>query len=154
MAQALAEKLEQTGPAKKEGWSQHHKVSCWQGCRSHLCQKENEQSHQSRSPDLEMEDRVKVSKSYILVRKRKVRAVAWRGKNRLCSEGMWISRRRGRAGKENLCRRRRKHEWMQKFSRSVWRVPVSFQVPPNLKWGRRLGDKRPAHKVTRQNKSG
>ena len=34
-----AKKLEQTGPAEKEGWTQGHNDSSWQGRPSRLCQK-------------------------------------------------------------------------------------------------------------------
>ena len=44
------------GLPKRKGWPQCHKVSsCWQGCQSCLCQKEEDHSHLSRTPDREME---------------------------------------------------------------------------------------------------
>ena len=51
MAQASAEKLEHTGPAKKKGWPQCHRESSWQVRQSRLCQKGKEQSRLSRAPD-------------------------------------------------------------------------------------------------------
>ena len=56
MAQASAEKLEHTGPAKKE-WPQCHKVSIKQECQTRFCQMQKKQSHQSRSPYREMGER-------------------------------------------------------------------------------------------------
>ena len=53
MVQALAEKLEHTGPAESKEWPQCHKESSWQVRQSHLCQKKKEQSRQSRVPDHE-----------------------------------------------------------------------------------------------------
>ena len=52
MAQASAEKLEQTGPAEKKEWPQcHRESSSWQIRQSRLCQKRKEQSRLSRAPD-------------------------------------------------------------------------------------------------------
>ena len=51
MAQASAEKLEHTGPAKIKGWPQCYKESSWQVRQSHLCQKEKEQSRLFKAPD-------------------------------------------------------------------------------------------------------
>ena len=42
-------------PRRKE-WPQCHRESSWQVCRSRLCQKEKEQSRQSRVPDHEGEE--------------------------------------------------------------------------------------------------
>ena len=54
MAQASAEKLEQTGPAEKERvTSVPQRESSWQERRSRPCQKEKEQSRLSRVPDHE-----------------------------------------------------------------------------------------------------
>ena len=50
MAQALAEKLEHTGPAEKKEWPQCHRESSWQVHQSRLCQAEKEQSCLSRVP--------------------------------------------------------------------------------------------------------
>ena len=56
-------------------------------------------------------ERVKVSESRTLVRKRGIRAGAWRGKGGLHSEGRQIPRRKRRACKKSLPRRSRsKHE--------------------------------------------
>ena len=54
MAQVSSEKLEHTGPAEKESvTSVPQRESSWQVRRSRLCQKEKEQSRQSRTPDHE-----------------------------------------------------------------------------------------------------
>ena len=53
MAQASAEKLEHTGPAKIKKWPQCHKESSWQVQKSRICQTEKEQSRQFRVPDHE-----------------------------------------------------------------------------------------------------
>ena len=74
MAQALAKKLEHTGPAEKEKVaSVPQRESSWQVRRSRLCPKEKKQSRQSKAPDHEGE-RVKVSESRILARERGIRA--------------------------------------------------------------------------------
>ena len=52
MVQASAEKLAHTGPAEKE-WPRSHRESSWQVCRSRFCQKEKEQSRQSRISNYE-----------------------------------------------------------------------------------------------------
>ena len=88
MAQTSAEKTEQTGPAKKTKWSQCHKVSC-QGRQGRLCQMENKQSHQSRSPDRE-EGESQGQEEPHLGEKKKVRAEARGGKGELHSEGILI----------------------------------------------------------------
>ena len=66
-------------------------------------------------------------------------------------EGMPAPRRRGRASKKSLFRRsRRKHELVSGRKSSPGRSAeswVSFQVWPNLKWERGLGDKVPDHKM-------
>ena len=42
-------------------------------------------------------------------------------------------------------------EWTLQLSRRICRVLVLFQVWPNLKWERRLGDEGPAHEMTGRN---
>ena len=55
MVQASAEKLEHTGPAKKERVaSVSQRESSWQVQKSRLCQKNKEQSRQFRVPDREV----------------------------------------------------------------------------------------------------
>ena len=63
MANAMAErcKLQQKslntlGMPNRKGWSQRHKASSRRECQSLLCQKEKEQSHQSKSSDREVEE--------------------------------------------------------------------------------------------------
>ena len=54
MAQALSEKLEHTGPAEKERVSSvPQRENSRQARRSRPCQKEKEQSRQSKAPDRE-----------------------------------------------------------------------------------------------------
>ena len=80
---------------------------------------------------------------------------AWKGKGGLhTSEERKISRRRGRACKENLPRRKHERVSGGKNFRKICRVLVSLQVFPALKWEKRLGDKGPAHKMTGRNESG
>ena len=56
-------------------------------------------------------ERVKVGESRTLTRKRRIRAIAWKGKGGLYSEGRQVPRRKGRESRESLPRRsRRKHE--------------------------------------------
>ena len=57
------------GLPKRKEWPQCHRESSWQERRSRPCQKEKEQSRQSKAPDHEGE-RVKVGESRTLARKR------------------------------------------------------------------------------------
>ena len=50
MAQALAEKLEHTGPAKRKEWPQCHRDRSWQVRQSRPCQKEKAKSRLSTAP--------------------------------------------------------------------------------------------------------
>ena len=100
------------GLPKRKEWPQCHRKSSWQERRSRPCQKEKEQSRLSKAPDREGE-RVKVSESRTLTRKRGIRARAWNGKGGLHQERRQISGRKGRASKKSLPRTsRRKHERM------------------------------------------
>ena len=72
-----------------------------------------EQRNRAVSPEHQIVkgERVKVSESSTLARKREIRAGAGRGEGGLYSEGRQITRRIGRASKKSLFRRsRRKHE--------------------------------------------
>ena len=110
MAQASAEKLEQTGPAEKERVASVPQERSWQKRRSRPCQKEKKQSRLSRVQGHEGE-RVKMGKSRTLARVRGIRARAWRRKGGLDRKGKQIPRRTGRASKKSLPRTsRRKHE--------------------------------------------
>ena len=81
MAQSSAEKLEHTWPAEKERVaSVPQRESSWQERQSHPCQKEKEQSCQSRTPDHEGRE------SRTLVRDRGIRTRAWREKGGLHDE--------------------------------------------------------------------
>ena len=118
MAQASAEKLEQTGPAAKERVATERAVGKSAGAH-----------HSKRA------------------RVRGIRARAWRGEGGLDREGRKIPRRTGRASNKGFPRTsRRKGEWTQKLSRTICRVLVSLLVWPNLRWERKLGDEEPAHK--------
>ena len=63
------------GLLKRKKWLQCHRESSWQVHQGHPCQKEKEQSRQSRVPDHEGE-RVKVSESHTLARERRIRVRA------------------------------------------------------------------------------
>ena len=52
MAQALAENLNIMGLPKRKRWSQCHKVSSWQGCPIHVCQRK---TNTAIIPDREIE---------------------------------------------------------------------------------------------------
>ena len=139
LAQASAEKLEHTGPAEKEKVSlQCHRESSWQVRQSRLCQKE--QSSQSKVPDREGE-RVKVSKSCTLARKRGIRARAWSGKSGLHSEGRQIQWSRRRARKKSVPRRSRKrHERVSGRKSSPGRSAESwFHSKSGQTWNRKRG---------------
>ena len=82
MAQASAEKL---GLPKRKEWPQCHRESSWQERRSRPCQKEKEQSRQSRAPDHEGGESQSGREPH-LEREREIRAGAWRGKGGLDRE--------------------------------------------------------------------
>ena len=106
MAQASAEKLEQTGPAEKKRVAS---VPQSEQLSSTPKGKGTEASVQStRSCGGE---RVKVGESHTLARERGIRARAWRGKGGLHGERRQVLRRKGKLSKKSLPRRsRRKHE--------------------------------------------
>ena len=107
MAQPSAEKLEHTGPAKKE---REHSVPQRRPEPPFAKKKRNRAVCLDRAPDRDGK-RVNVSKSRTLARKREIRARAWRGKGGLHGEGRRVSRKRGRSSKKSLPREsRRKHE--------------------------------------------
>ena len=92
MAQAVAEKLEDTGPAEKKGvvlGQQREQLASTPIC---LCEKEKEHSRLTRSPDHEVGG-VKVSESCTLVDGGGIRAGGWGGKSGLHSEGRQVPRR-------------------------------------------------------------
>ena len=95
---------------KRKKWSQCHRESSWQERRSRPCQKEEEQSRQSKAPDHEGGESQGGREPH-LGEKEGIRARAWSGKGELHRERGQIPRRKGRASKESLPRRgRRKHE--------------------------------------------
>ena len=97
MAQASAEKLEHTGPAKKNGGAAFAK-----GKRNRAVCPEYQ---------IMRGERVKVGESRTLAREKKIRARAWSGKGELHREQRQIPRRKGRASNKSLPRTsRRKHE--------------------------------------------
>ena len=118
IAQASAEKLEPIGPAEKERVASVPQIEQLARMpepprvrKSRLCQKEKEQSRQSRVPDREVGDSQGEQEPHLGEREREIKAGAWRGKGRLHSEGRQVPRRKGRVSKESLPRRsRRKHE--------------------------------------------
>ena len=89
MAQTSAKKLEQTGPAKKErvDSAPHRAVG-----KNAAGAFSNTKRNRAISPDHQIVrwERAKLSKSHTLVKKRVVRAGAWRGKDQLLSDGRWV----------------------------------------------------------------
>ena len=72
-------------------------------------------------------ERAKVSESHTLMRERKIRARAWRGKGGIHSEGRQISMTRQMASKKSLPRRsRRKHKWVSGCKSSPGRSAESW----------------------------
>ena len=113
MAQASAEKLEQTGPAEKERVASVPR-------REHL-------ASTSEPPLLMREEEFKVGKSRTLARERGIIAGAWRRKGRPHSERMQIPSRKGRASNKSLPRRsRRKHKQVSGHKSSPGRSAESW----------------------------
>ena len=85
-----------------------------------------------------------------------MRAGAWRAKGELHSEkDRFQGGRRGHAKRTSLkVGESVSGRWKQKLSMRIWRALVSLQLWPNLKWERRLGDERPAYKMSERNESG
>ena len=109
MAQALAEKLEHTGPAEKERVASLPQRKQLARTPKPLLLRGKETEPSVKVPDREVRERVKASESRSLAREKGIRAGAWRGKSELHSEGRQVSRRRGRASKKSIPRRRRKN---------------------------------------------
>ena len=84
MAQASAEKLEHTGPPEKERAATERVVG--KNAEAAICQKEKEQSRQSKAPDHEG------GESQGGRERGEIRARAWRGKCGLHGEGRQRSR--------------------------------------------------------------
>ena len=108
MAQALPEKLEQTGIAVKESVISASRVSSWQGHLSRLFQKEEKHSGQTRSADHKIGESL-WSENRTLAKKRRVKAETLSGKIQLRTERKRVFRGRKRASKENLPWK--KYEW-------------------------------------------
>ena len=110
MAQASAEKLEHTGPAKKERVASVPQREQLARTPERPCQKEKEQSRLSRVPDREGGESQDGQELH-LGESEGVRARAWRGKGGLHREGRQIRSRTGRTSNKSLPRTsRRKHE--------------------------------------------
>ena len=101
--------LNMLGLLKRKEWPQCHIQSSWQERRSRLCQKEKEQSRQSKARDHEGGESQGGREPH-LGEKVGIRARAWSGKGGLHREERQIPRT-GRANKKSLSRTsRRKHE--------------------------------------------
>ena len=94
MAQASAEKLEHTGPAEKE---RVESVPATIGAVGKYDRAAFAKRKRNRAVSPEQQivrwERVKVSDSHTLLRKRRIRAGAWRGKGGLHSEGKQVPRK-------------------------------------------------------------
>ena len=111
MVQASAEKLEQTGPAKKERVASVPQREQLSRTPEPLLPKRKRNRAVCPEYQIMREERVKMGESRTLARERKTRAGAWRGKGGLHGEGRQIPRKKGSASKKSLLRRsRRKHE--------------------------------------------
>ena len=111
MAQALAEKLEHTGPAEKERVASVPQRE--QLARTPKPPLPETKRNRAVSPEYQIMrgERVKVGENRTLARERRIRARARRGKGGLHREGRQIPRRKGRASNKSLPRTsRRKHE--------------------------------------------
>ena len=110
MAQALAEKREQTGPAEKKSGLSATERAVGKYAGAALAKRER---NRAVCPEYQivMEERLKMGESRTLARERRIRARAWRSKGGLYGERRKIPRRKGRASKKSLLMRsRRKHE--------------------------------------------
>ena len=124
MAQALAEKLEHTGPAEKERVASVPQRE--QLARTPFAKRKRNRAV-CREYHIMRGERVRVSESRILTRERRIRVGAWRSKGGLHSEVRQIPRRKGRASKKSLPRRsRRKHEWVSGRKSSFGRSAESW----------------------------
>ena len=111
MAQASAEKLEQTGPAEKERVASVPQRE--QLARTPEPPLPETKRNRAVSPEYQnmREVRLKMGENRPLAREREIRAGAWSGKGGLYTEGRQIPRRKGRASNKSLPRTsRRKHE--------------------------------------------
>ena len=127
MAQGSAEKLEHTGPDKKEksGLSATERAVGKNAGAALTKTKRNRAV--SPKHQIMREERVKVDKSRILARKRGIRARARSGKGGLHREGRQIPRRKGRASKKSFPRTsRRKHERVSGLKSSPGRSAESW----------------------------
>ena len=112
MAQASAEKLQQTGPTQNKKVASAP-LGSWQGYHAAFAKRNKAISLDQQ---MVMGERVKVSKSHTLATKRRVRVRAWRGKSWPCSKERKVPRKRGKASKENLPRRKHERVSGQSFS--------------------------------------
>ena len=126
MAQASAEKLEQTGPAEKESGLSATERAVGKNAGAALAKRKRNRSVCPENQIMRGE-RVKVGESRTLARVRGIRARAWRGKGGLDREGRQIPRRKGRARNKSLPRTsRRKHEWVSGRKSSPGRSAESW----------------------------
>ena len=103
MAQASAEKLEHTGPAEKERVASVPQREQLASTPEPLCQEEKKNRAVSSEHQIVRRERVKVSESRTLARKRVIRARAWRGNgDSTVKEGRFQGRRRGHARRASL----------------------------------------------------
>ena len=125
MAQASAEKLEHTGPAKNERVVSVPQREQLARRRSRPCQKEKEQSRLSIAPDHEV-GKSQGEREPHLGEREGIRARAWSGKGGLHDERGQIPRRKERASKKSFPRRsRRKHERVSRRKSSPGRSAES-----------------------------
>ena len=111
MAQASAEKLEHTGPAKKERVASVPQREQLARTPEPPLPKRKRNSAACPEYQIMRRERAKVRKSRTLARERGIRARAWSGKGGLHREEWQIPRRTGRASNKSLPRTSRgKHE--------------------------------------------
>ena len=110
MAQASAEKLEQTGPAEKERVASVPQRADGKYAGAVLAKRKRNGGVCSEY-QIMREEKLKMGESRTLARDREIGARAWRGKGRPDDAGRQIPRRKGRASNKSLTRTsRRKHE--------------------------------------------
>ena len=98
------------GRLKRKEWPRCHRASSWQERQNRLFQKEDKQSHLSRSPDREV-GKSQGERESDSGERRGIKAVAWGRKVGLDSEEWRAPSSREMASKENLRKRsRRDHE--------------------------------------------
>ena len=123
-AQSSEENLEQTGDAKKEGVASAPRRAVGKDARATFAKwKRSGAISPDHQPDHEMGENQGERELHLgereRERERRIRAVAWRGKNQLHSKGRWVSSWKRKTSKENLFWRSMiKHEQMSGPKRS------------------------------------